>query len=115
MRHLPGEVLDSKQFRAVGVVVVVVAGAEEKEAAAICLVGAVLFGTNRPGVCLRIPIGGPDKGVELNSLVNAVLACRFVEVLPDVGTVGYELLTPPRLKREAQGENVAVGGHPRIT
>ena len=114
VHHLALEVFDAGKRWRVGLVVVVVAGAEEQEPSAVGLGLAVLFGLHRPSVGGRIPVGGADIGVEPDVLVDAVLARGVGHVLPDLVAVGDHLRPRPRFPREAQRVDVAVGANAGI-
>src|SRR5579885_3602328 len=118
MHHFAGEVFDSGKRRGVGVVVVVVTGTEKHEPASVSLIflvsRTVLFGSKGPGIGGRIPVGGTHVGVETDVLVNVVLASGVGQVLPDMFAVDDHLRAGPRLPREAQRVDIAVGSHTRI-
>jgi hypothetical protein len=113
-----GELVDAREVGAVRLVVAVVAGPEEHEAAPVGLdlrsVGATLLGADRPRVGRGVPLGGGDVSVEPDVPVDAVLAGRGVEVLADVAAVGHVLPPRPRLERKAQREDVAVTADARV-
>ena len=114
MHHLPGEVLDPPEVRRVRLVVVVIAGCAVQEPAPIGSVRSVLFSADRPGVGGRVPVGGPDVGVEADMFGDAVLVGGVHQVLPDLVAAGDGMLMGPRLEREAQREDVAVGANTRV-
>src|SRR3954449_1004308 len=109
VHDLAGEVLDARKLRRIGLVVVVVASAEEQEPAAVGLGPAVLLGLHGPGVGGRVPVGGDDARVEPDVLVDAILTGRLGQIRPDVLPVGDILRPGPRLVGKAQREDVAVG------
>ena len=101
MHHLAREVLEPREIRPVGLVVVVVAGAEEQEPAAVGLRLAVDLGLHRPGVGGRIPIGRQHAGVEADVLVDAVLARGLGQVITDVMPVGDVLRSLSTARRDS--------------
>jgi hypothetical protein len=103
------KILQPREIRQVRLVVVVVAGAEEQEPAAVGLRHAVDVRDDRPGVGGRIPVGRNDTGVEADVLLDAVLARGLGQVLADVIALGDVLGARPRLVGIAQREDVAVG------
>src|SRR3984957_1410967 len=113
MNNRAVELVEARKVRDVALVVVVVAGPEEQEAAAVGLFGPVLLGGDGPGVVRGVPVRRADVGVEPDVLIHTVLVCSGVQVLPDVLAVGPPFWAGPRLPREAQGEDAAVRAHAR--
>ena len=109
MHHRPGEVLDTGEVRPVGLVVVVVAGAEEQEARPVRASRTVMGGLHCPHVGRRIPIRREHPGVELDVAIDVVLVRGVDQIGADVLAVGDVLRPGPRLPRERQREDVAVG------
>ncbi len=114
MHDVAAELLDAGEVRRVGLVVVVVTGAEEEEPAAVGRRLAVDLRLHRPGVGVRIPVGRQDASVEADVPVDAVFTRRLGQVLADVRALRDILGTRPRLVGIAQREDVAVGPDARI-
>ena len=108
------EVLDAGELGRVGIVVVVVAGAEEDEAAAVAL-GLAFFGdVHGPGVGGGIPIGGTHLSAETDVGIDTVLVGGVIHVVADLVAVGDVLLTGPGFPWPAQGEDRGVRAHARV-
>src|ERR1700761_3815038 len=114
MHNGAAELVDAWELRGVTLVIVVVAGPEEHEPAAVHLFGALLIGRDRPGVGRRIPVRRANVAVEPDVTVDAVLVCGGGQVLADMRAVGHAFRPRPRLPREAQREDGAVGADTRI-
>ena len=114
VHHRAGEVGQAGEFRGVGLGVVVVAGAEEHQAAAVGLALAVLGDVHRPGVGGRVPVRRGHRGVEADVRVDAVLAGGALHVVTDLIAVGHVFVATPRLPRPAEREDRGVRAHARV-
>src|ERR1700722_9596329 len=108
------ELVEAREVRGVAPVVVVVAGPEEQEPAAVGFFGSVLLGGDGPGVVRGVPVRRADVGVEPDVRIDAVLVRGDAQVLPDVHAVGDPFRSGPRLPRKTQGEDAAVRAHTRV-
>ena len=112
----PRESLGSGEVRRIALVVAVVAGAHEQEAAGEPhgLPRVRSLGFHRPARVGRRPLGVHHPVVEADPAVDAPIARRVTDVLEDRRPVGDGLGVLPRPKRIPQGVHVGVRADPRV-
>ncbi len=113
---LSAEALGACERRIERLVVAVVAAGREQPIAGerqrLTRVGAPYV--DGPAPVLARELGALDGVVEADLAVDAVLACRFADVVEDRRTVGDRLLSQPRFECVPEGVQVGVGADTRI-
>ena len=110
VNYVAAKAIDSRNFRCVAGVIVIITGTVEDKPSGenFFFTGFLVQRGNRPAIEFAAPVLGSDFQAKMNFLVDLMMLSGFFDVIANRGAIGKHLGVCPRPKVIAECEHIGV-------